>query len=131
MVCVFPQGHPLEEKPSLQLKEALRYPLVSFKPDTPQGRVIDQWFDKLAIERNISIEVMSGQSACALVSSGAGVAFVDDLTVRSWPGAGLRFRPVPKSPSFGIYAVTNANIAPSDLSRHFCELAADSFKQLQ
>jgi DNA-binding transcriptional LysR family regulator len=130
MVCVFPKGHPLEAKAKLDLKEALRHPLVSFKPDTPQGRVIDDWFEKLGVERNISIEVMSGQSACALVMSGAGVAFVDDLTVRSWPGGGLGFRAVPRGPSFGIYAVVSRNHAQSELTRQFCELAAESFRQL-
>ena len=46
-----------------------------------------------AIERSIGVEVMSGQSACALVYCSTGVAFVNDLPVRSRPGGGLGSRP--------------------------------------
>ena len=58
-----------------------------------------------------SIKVRAGQTACALVVCGAGVASVDDLTARAYLGDKLGVRPLLKVPSFGLFAVRNPNFA--------------------
>ena len=95
LLCIFPTGHPLEAKRRIAVRDALNHRLVSFSKETLQGRIIEGWFDEQQLERKVSVEVRSAHMACALVASGAGVAFVDDLTARAYGPATLLSRPVP------------------------------------
>jgi DNA-binding transcriptional LysR family regulator len=124
LVCVFPTTHPLQAKRRLTVRDVLRHRLVSFHAETAQGRIIDNWFASLGCARNVSVEVRSGQVACALVANGAGVAFVDDLTARAW-SATLVARELPQAPVFPIMAVTSRARPASVLARQlFAEVEA-------
>jgi DNA-binding transcriptional LysR family regulator len=66
----------------------------AFSPDTPQGRIIADWYVSNGCKPDAQIEVRAGQTACALAAAGAGVAIVDDLTARGCMTDRLSHRPI-------------------------------------
>ncbi|MEJ8852991.1 LysR family transcriptional regulator [Variovorax robiniae] len=122
--CVVPKGHPLLGKKKFDLATALRQRLVVYSPEAPQSRVIDGWLEKFGIARQVAVEVRSGYAACAMAASGAGVAFVDNLSARAHRSENLTLIEIPDAPRFAIYSVTNVNRPPSQLGQTFLELVA-------
>lgn len=131
LLCVFPKGHPLEAKARVAVGDVLRHRLISYSRETPQDRFIDDWCVKRKLDRKVAVEVRSGQMACALVAAGAGVAIVDDLSARAYGSEHLVARPVSNGPVLTIYTVVNRNRPSSEIARKFCDLAADTFKDLR
>jgi DNA-binding transcriptional LysR family regulator len=130
LACVFPKGHALGRKRSLQPRDVVHERLIWFNRETPQGRIIADWCASNKVEESSSFEVRAGQMACALAASGAGIAIVDDLTARACRTEELDFRPITGSPSFGIFAVTLAGFAPSAIASRLIELTTASLKQV-
>lgn len=128
LACVFPKGHTLEAHRSVNPRDVLKERLVAFSADTPQGKIIADWSRQYRIKFAPQIEVRSGQTACALAACNAGLAIVDDLTGRAYHTDRLLFRPIAKSPSFGIFAVTNDHFAHSVLLKSFINSVADGLK---
>jgi DNA-binding transcriptional LysR family regulator len=81
LVCIAPKGHPLTELDIVSPGDLAGYPLISFDRTTPQGLMVDDAFIAAQVPREIAIEVRFGQTACALVQQGAGVALVDEFSV--------------------------------------------------
>jgi DNA-binding transcriptional LysR family regulator len=129
LVCVFPRGHALAAKRLLHPKDVLNERLISFSRDTPQGQIIADWCERNQVQAESSIEVRSGQMACALVACGTGVAVVDNLTAWACRSPTLDFRPIVRSPTLKIFALTHTGFAPSNLSRRMVELVKASLKQ--
>lgn len=129
LVCVFPRGHALSSKRLLRPRDVLNERLISFSRDTPQGRIIADWCASSQVEAASSVEVRSGQMACALAACGAGIAIVDDLTARACRSDELDFRPIVGSPTLGIFALAHEGFAPSVLGKRMIELVAASLKQ--
>lgn len=121
LACVFPKGHKLERKPRVALRDLADERLIAFGADTPQARMLD------ATVRS-QIEVRSGQVACSLVAKGAGIAIVDTLTAGAWPDARIAFRPLSGSPSFEIFAVSNASVPRSRLLDAFVRLTVEELR---
>lgn len=119
--CVFPQGHPFEQKTSVSLSEILREPLIAFSTDTPQGKFLTQSHARAPRDIRARIEVRSGQLACALVAAGGGIAIVDSLTARAWPGGQLVFRPIQHAPTYRVHAVSNPNFPGAGIEQEFVE----------
>jgi DNA-binding transcriptional LysR family regulator len=88
LVCIAPQGHPLAQLRVVRPRDLIVYPLISFDRATPQGLLVDDAFRAAGVPRVVSIEVRYGQTACALVQQGAGVAVVDGFSVmhEAFPG---------------------------------------------
>jgi DNA-binding transcriptional LysR family regulator len=125
LVCLVPPKHPLRARERPDIVDMLRYRLVSFNVDTAQGAVIRAWCDERSIEPDISIEVRSGQLACALVQAGLGIAFVDDVTAHSFRSTGLAAYRVKESPAFPITAVTSANAPATVAAKRLRELVRE------
>ncbi|MBT2322206.1 hypothetical protein J7E62_07535 [Variovorax paradoxus] len=104
------------------LASALRQRLIIYSPEAPQSQIIDAWLEKFGIARQVAVEVRSGYAACAMAASGAGVAFVDDLSARAHRSENLALIKIPDAPRFAIYSVTNVNRPPSQLGQTFLEL---------
>jgi DNA-binding transcriptional LysR family regulator len=119
LACVFGKGHAFERRRSVSLRDLKTERMIAFSPDTPQGRLIQAWWHDGEAKPSAQIEVRSGQVACALAACGAGIAVVDDLTARAWRSEKLSFRPINKGPTHQIFAVRNANAAPSRLEEEF------------
>jgi DNA-binding transcriptional LysR family regulator len=104
--------------------------MVVYSPEAPQSRVIVAWLEKFGIARQVAVEVRSGYAACAMAASGAGVAFVDNLSARAHRSENLELLKIPDAPNFAIYSVTNVNRPPSQLGQTFLELVAGELASL-
>jgi DNA-binding transcriptional LysR family regulator len=131
LTCVFQAGHPFEARRVISVRDVLRQPLIAFSADTPQGRFVAQWCREHRIEPQSQIEVRSGQVACAMAATGAGVSVVDDLTARAWPGDRLGFRPISRGPRYQVFAVRNHTYPPSALESAFVDQVKAEFKALR
>jgi DNA-binding transcriptional LysR family regulator len=129
--CVFQAGHPFEALRAVGARDVLKERLIAFSADTPQGRLVEDWFRASGLAPQARIEVRSGQVACALAACGAGVAIVDNLTARAWRSEKVGFRPVSRGPAFRVYAVRNASLPPSELQEAFVARVQAGFQQLR
>ncbi len=79
LVCVVAPNHPLASCSSVEPRDLVPYPLISFNRGLPLGALIDQAFRKKGVQRRIALEISQSSSACALARVGAGVAIVDSF----------------------------------------------------
>jgi DNA-binding transcriptional LysR family regulator len=131
LACVFRAGHAFEKRRSVSLADVMAQRLIAFSPDTPQGRLIGDWWRQNKLTPQARIEVRSGQAACALAACGAGIAIVDDLTARAWHDGKLHSLPLRRAPTHGVFAVHNPNFPPSALAVAFVEQVKAAFKALR
>lgn len=128
LTCVFHSGHALERRSIVSARDVLKERLIKFSVDTPQGRLIEDWQRNHGLATDAQIEVRSGQLACALAATGAGIAIVDTLTAQAWRSEKLAFRPIRKAPMFKTYAVRNDNLPTSLLMEALIERVKAGFK---
>jgi DNA-binding transcriptional LysR family regulator len=100
----------------VRARDVLQQPLIAFSPDTPQGRALAAWQQDTGLPLRSHIEVRSGQLACALVASGAGVAVVDSFTAQALTDPRLQSRPVYGGPRFSVHAVRHRQASPSAIA---------------
>jgi DNA-binding transcriptional LysR family regulator len=81
LICVVSRQHPLAALAEIRLRKLAEYPLISYSRDIDHGQIIDDAFLKAGMERDIAIEVMSGQAACWFVRQGDGIALIDEFAV--------------------------------------------------
>lgn len=81
LICVVSKRHQLAQLPEVTLERLRPYPLISYSRDIDHGQIIDDAFLNVGMERDIAIEVMSGQAACWFARQGNGVALVDEFAV--------------------------------------------------
>lgn len=94
LVCICPYNHPLARRSTLSLNDLVPFPLISYDRETPFGAMVAHMYEEAGLPMRVDIEVGSPQNACALVQTGAGVALVDEFSVRSWPQSQLVVRSV-------------------------------------
>lgn len=125
MVLVAPAGHALAaEDRAVRVREALSHPLVAFAPDTVQGRIVDGWYSRERLPRNVAVEVRTAHMACAMVACGVGVALVDDLTARACASSRLVVRPLGEAPAFPVFTVHGRHRPASLPVQRFCAALA-------
>jgi DNA-binding transcriptional LysR family regulator len=129
MTCVFPNDHPLTKHDSISARDVESYPLVMFERGTLQRRLTDAWFMRAKVTPRKSIEVHSGQVACALVANGAGIAFVDNITATDARPGMLRHRRMTDTPSLKAYAAWNRNRPLSTLGAKLVAKVIDDLKR--
>lgn len=123
MVCLFPQQHRYAaRKTGVTAADLAGEPLVAFHGDTLQGRTMAEWLKDAGDGVAPRALVRSGQTAAALVASGVGVGFVDNLTAIAAVSLGLAWRPMRDSRRFTIQAVWNTQHAPSQQVRRLVDL---------
>ncbi|MDB5820189.1 MAG: LysR family transcriptional regulator [Rhizobacter sp.] len=98
LVCICPYDHPLSRRATLSVADLLPYPLVSYDRGTAFGKMVDALFEAAGETVRAAVEVGSPQNACSLVQAGAGIALVDEFSVRSWPANQLVVRQVQGTP---------------------------------
>jgi DNA-binding transcriptional LysR family regulator len=130
LLCAMRSGHWAIGTPVLDLERILRERLILYSHEAPQSRIIDEWLERFAIHRDVSVEVRSGYAACALAATGAGVAFVDNLSARMFRDSELVLLPIPDAPRFSIYIVRNANRPVSMLGQTFIDIVIDELKTI-
>ena len=100
LVCVLPRAHALARRATLSVADLRPHPLIGYDKDSPFGRLVAALYERAGEPLKAAIEVGSPQNACSLVQAGAGVALVDEFSVRSWSGGGqLVMRDVADAPT--------------------------------
>ncbi|KAF7598912.1 MAG: LysR family transcriptional regulator [Candidatus Dactylopiibacterium carminicum] len=99
LVCICPPGHALARHALLGATDLLAHPLIAYDRSSPFGLLVTGLFEQVGESYRTAIEVGSPQNACALVMAGAGIAVVDEFSVRSWPENQLVVRPLQDAPS--------------------------------
>ena len=94
LVCICPYNHPLAHRSLLSIADLLPYPLISYGGDTPFGTLVEQMYQEAGHTRRVAVEVSSPQNACSLVQAGAGIAIVDEFSVKSRTQGDFVVRPI-------------------------------------
>lgn len=92
LMVVLPPAHPLAARASVPLQALRAVDVIGYGLGGPHGQQIEELIGPR--EQAPRFEVPYAYMACALVASGAGVAVVDDLTLRHFSDAGLAVRPL-------------------------------------
>lgn len=94
LVCIFPQGHPLERRSEVCLEDLQRYPLIGYPPGSPLGSILETVWEKADAPLRPMVEVLSPAHTLAMVRAGAGIAVVDGFAIGNAEPDGLRVRPI-------------------------------------
>ncbi len=130
LLCALAPGHSLLVAPAFDFDAALRERLVLYSPEAPQSQVIERWLAERDIVPRRAVEVRSGHAACAMAASGVGVAFVDDLSARTFAPGRLALVPVPHAPAFPLLVASNAHRPLSTLGQAFLQFLGNEYAAL-
>lgn len=122
LVCICPYDHPLSRRATQSVADLLAFPLISYPRETPFGELVTALFEAAGERVSAAMEVGSPQNACALVQAGAGIALVDEFSVRSWPAGLLVVRPVQDAPLLHANLVHSRFEPMSQLAQGFVEV---------
>ncbi|AUL46413.1 LysR family transcriptional regulator [Bordetella trematum] len=118
-VAVLPEGHPLAGRAQVSAAELAEQPLIGYSADIPFAMLVRDIFAGLPAEPEARIEVQQAHVACAMVQAGAGVALVDEMSVRGPIWSGVVTVPVAETVSAPI-SVYHLELEPlSRLAREF------------
>lgn len=102
LVCLLPAGHRLAARREVAAADLADEPFIAFD-DTPHGRLVATLFPPGVRRPATSIGVRFAETALNLVSTGMGVAVVDEFSAMGASGLPVEVRPVRGSPSFGVH----------------------------
>lgn len=83
LVLIVPEGHPLDGKTSINLKESLTYPHIVFSKRSGLRHVIDKLFENCGGYPQIAYSMEEDQGVAGLVSAGFGIAVVPRMPILS------------------------------------------------
>lgn len=95
MLAVLPQGHRLEEKPSLTLRDISTEPLILL--DEGEHSVLLDAFHSAGLTPNLAYEVYDDYSILSMVRQGLGISVLYEKVVAGFE-QGLSLRPIQESP---------------------------------
>ena len=84
LVLVVPNGHPLESRDRIDLKETLEYPQIAFSRRSGLRPVIDKLFDKCGGRPEYVYSVEEDQAVAGLAGAGFGIAVVPNMPVLNY-----------------------------------------------
>lgn len=102
LVCVLPNVNPLSQKPFITLTDLTHENLISYRVESPLGKIIDTTFQQAGLTPTSYLEVGSPQNACSLVQEGVGVALVDEFSAISTQSPSVVVRQVINAPTIDI-----------------------------
>ena len=118
-VAVLHEGHPQAGRAQVSAAELAEQPLIGYSADIPFAMLVRDIFAGLPAEPEARIEVQQAHVACAMVQAGAGVALVDEMSVRGPIWSGVVTVPVAETVSAPI-SVYHLELEPlSRLAREF------------
>ena len=83
LVLIAPRNHPLAQKHTVDLEEALPYPQVYFSPGSGLRDVVDVLYQKIGQRPIIAYETEEDQVIAGLVAHGFGIAIVPEMELLS------------------------------------------------
>lgn len=81
LVMIVPEGHPLETRESIDLKDTLSYTQIGFSKRSGLYPIIKKLFDKCGGQPRIAYTVEEDQSVAGLVGAGFGIAVVPNMPI--------------------------------------------------
>jgi DNA-binding transcriptional LysR family regulator len=129
LVCVLPYNHELTRRGTLSLADLRPFPLISYNRDSPFGGIVGRFYQSEEEPLRPIMEVGSPQNACSLVQAGAGIALVDEFSVRSWPTHELIMRPVLNAPVLQANLVHSRFEPMSKLAQAFVRVLRDQMQR--
>jgi DNA-binding transcriptional LysR family regulator len=117
--CIVPAGHALARRERVSAAEIVKYPLIGIDPNDPYGRIMAGIFSNQALSYEVVIRARFGSTVCALVTSGLGVAIIDEFTLAgdNWPG--VRAIEIGEDTLFQTYIAHRKDATLSSYCRHF------------
>lgn len=76
LVMIVPPQHPLAQKESIDLQEAIDYPFISFNKENKNRKLIDSLFNDANIKPIIHCEIEEATAIAGLVSVNYGIAII-------------------------------------------------------
>jgi DNA-binding transcriptional LysR family regulator len=122
LVCICPYNHPLAHRSLLSIGDLLPYPLISYGGDTPFGMLVEQ-------TRRLAVEVSSPQNACSLVQAGAGIAIVDEFSVKSRTQGDFVVRPIDQAKILTASLVQSRFEPLSQLAQAFVDVLRHTLQE--
>lgn len=107
LVCVVPRGHRLAARREVTASDLAGERLVGFPADAPQGRLVAGILAAARVAPEIAAEARFGQTACALVNQGVGLALVDEFSAALDTFANVVRRPFRSRVAFRVHALVD------------------------
>lgn len=120
LVLITPAEHPLANKKSINLDEALEYPMIYFTRESGMRAVVEELFEKTGKSPKIAYETQEDQVIAGLVANGFGIAVVPYMELLHRLGVSIIKIAKPQY-SRKIYMVTDSSIYMSPVVEKFCE----------
>ncbi|WP_425405068.1 LysR family transcriptional regulator [Hwanghaeella sp.] len=125
-VCIFPEGHPFEEKKIIRAPDLADQKIIHTRRDSPFYRAFQEAVQSQGVAINSLVEIRQFTAACELVSRGLGVSVISELDAEGYRGRGVAFRPFePRIPHrLAIVRPTHKN--PSLVMMEFMDMFRES-----
>lgn len=120
LVLITPAEHPLAKKKSINLDEALEYPMVYFTRESGMRAVVEELFEKTGKSPKIAYETQEDQVIAGLVANGFGIAVVPYMELLHRLDVSIIKLAKPQY-SRKIYMVTDNSIYMPPVVEKFCE----------
>lgn len=84
LICLVPRGHALDHHQVIRPRDLQPYPLIAVRNNTRLGPLVQAAFKFSGVPYHVSVEVQYAETACLLVTAGAGVTVVDGYSASNF-----------------------------------------------
>lgn len=109
MICVLPVGHPLADRPVINVEDLRDAPFISTARSDCMLMTIDRAFQIAGVQKRQRIEVPLSETACSLVAGGAGVSIVPPFVGRDYGDDRIVRRPLVPATLTDVWVLTPAD----------------------
>ena len=125
LVCAIPRNHPLAARAIITPKDLAAETLIGFEPNTPHGRVAQEFLRQGGREPVFLCTARFAETACAMAEEGAGIALVDEFTTSGNVFPKLIALPTKWSKPFRMYMHRASHRPLSRVGARLAELLAN------
>lgn len=118
-VCAMHPDHPLSVMDTIRPQDLEKHRLIGLAPDDRARARIDAVLREHGVEPEYVVETPSSTTVCALALAGAGVGFVNPLTVHGYVERGLAVRPFLPCVTFKTYMLFRPDSQKAQLTKRF------------
>lgn len=115
LVCLIPEGHPLEQHQVVTPADLAGHRVISFSQSAAPNPAVARVLATL----DVSVELRSGPNACWFAQAGSGIAIVDEAVVAGNALVGVAIRPFVESPLLEVCVQCNHYRPLSQAGRKF------------
>jgi DNA-binding transcriptional LysR family regulator len=121
VMCVVNKAHPLSRARQIKPVDLTTERLISFGADTPTGAQVADMFREEGAAYRLTVETNQSVVACALVSSGLGVAIVDSFMTLEKSFPNVVYKPFRPRIDLHVQIMTSGSRPLSPLAAAFCQ----------